>query len=227
LQPSTRFLSRLNASQIAWIQHRFLEFIRSGHTGSGDPATVLARVKENLKTRPLTVTAWTNFSINCKHSRRMRWHWQPTTVGLVRPAVGVFRSGDHFADSAFFDTLRRHAKAFKRTRSECLGSWRMPVHRRLIEICAGHYESVAHELCQDVTTWDNLYFSLSGDNSGGRPKVRIPMIEVIIESGSSTCLRWNSHPLATDSYTGPDRRVVFAMLTTPGPGAALGPVIMR
>jgi hypothetical protein len=50
MQPSTRFLHGLNASQTAWAQHRFLEVVRSGQPGSDDPATVLVRVTQKLET---------------------------------------------------------------------------------------------------------------------------------------------------------------------------------
>jgi hypothetical protein len=57
MHPSTRFLSGLSASQVAWTQHRFLEVIRTGQPGSDDPEVVLARVKQNLQARVNDVAA--------------------------------------------------------------------------------------------------------------------------------------------------------------------------
>jgi hypothetical protein len=51
MQPSTRFIRGLTASEAAWIQHRLLEEIRSGRPGSDDPKAVLARVKQTLKSQ--------------------------------------------------------------------------------------------------------------------------------------------------------------------------------
>jgi hypothetical protein len=48
MQPSTRFLRGLTASEASWIQHRLLEEICSGRPGSDDPESVLVRVKQRL-----------------------------------------------------------------------------------------------------------------------------------------------------------------------------------
>jgi hypothetical protein len=51
LQPSEQCLSSLNAADISRIQPALLEVICSGQPGSDDPETVLARVKQRLKSQ--------------------------------------------------------------------------------------------------------------------------------------------------------------------------------
>jgi hypothetical protein len=57
LQPSKQLLSGLSPNDISRIQYKLLEVIRSGQPGSDDPATVLARVTEDLKQRDDSETA--------------------------------------------------------------------------------------------------------------------------------------------------------------------------
>jgi hypothetical protein len=57
MQPSTRFIRGLTASEASWIQHRLLEEIRSGRPGPDDPETVLARVKQALESQVNDVRA--------------------------------------------------------------------------------------------------------------------------------------------------------------------------